>query len=110
MGARFVSLETLTKESDFIIVCVPLTKETESMCNEDFFSKMKKTAVFVNISRGAVVDQAALIKALKNGTIFAAGLDVMTPEPLPPDHELLTLPNAGKYLEKTLFVICSFIY
>lgn len=57
---------------------------------------MKKTAVFVNISRGDVVNQEDLIEALKNQTIFAAGLDVMTPEPLPTDHELLKLPNCGK--------------
>ncbi|VEN58593.1 unnamed protein product [Callosobruchus maculatus] len=93
LGAKFVSLDTLLRDSDFVIICVPLTNETENMCNQDFFSKMKKTAVFVNISRGKVVDQPALIEALKNGTIFAAGLDVMTPEPLPPDHDLLKLPN-----------------
>lgn len=94
LEAKFVSLDTLAKESDFVIVSCPLNSETEGMCNADFFSKMKKTAVFVNISRGNVVDQPALVKALKEGQIFAAGLDVMTPEPLPPDDELLKLPNA----------------
>ncbi|CAG9838704.1 unnamed protein product [Diabrotica balteata] len=93
LGAKFVSLNTLLEESDFVVVVVPLTSETKEMCNQEFFSKMKKTAVFVNVSRGQVVDQPALIDALKNGTIFAAGLDVMTPEPLPPDNELLKLPN-----------------
>ncbi|XP_018569219.1 glyoxylate reductase/hydroxypyruvate reductase-like [Anoplophora glabripennis] len=96
LGARFIPLEdrdTLIKDSDFIFIAAPLTPETEGMCNEDFFSKMKKTAVFVNISRGKVVDQKALYKALKEGQIFAAGLDVMTPEPLPATDELLTLPN-----------------
>jgi glyoxylate/hydroxypyruvate reductase len=93
LRAKFVSLNTLLQDSDFVIVVVPLTAETQGMCNEEFFSKMKKSAVFVNVSRGTVVDQPALIKALKNGTIFAAGLDVMTPEPLPSDHELMTLPN-----------------
>ncbi|CAH1956513.1 unnamed protein product [Acanthoscelides obtectus] len=93
LGAKFVSLDTLARDSDFVIISVPLTKETEGMCNEEFFSKMKKTSVFVNISRGQVVDQPALIKALKTNSIFAAGLDVMTPEPLPPDHEMLKLPN-----------------
>ncbi|VEN62580.1 unnamed protein product, partial [Callosobruchus maculatus] len=95
LGAKFVSLDTLVRDSDFVIVSVPLTKETEGMCNEEFFSKMKKTAVFVNISRGQVVDQPALIKALKNNIIFAAGLDVMTQEPLPADHEMVKLPNLG---------------
>ncbi|XP_050514277.1 glyoxylate reductase/hydroxypyruvate reductase isoform X2 [Diabrotica virgifera virgifera] len=93
LGAKFVSLNTLLEDSDFVIMVVPLTTETHHMCNEEFFSKMKKTAVFINVSRGEVVDQPALINALKRHTIFAAGLDVMTPEPLPSNHELLTLPN-----------------
>ncbi|XP_060522127.1 glyoxylate reductase/hydroxypyruvate reductase-like [Cylas formicarius] len=93
LGARFVNLDTLAKESDFVIVAAPLTKETEHMCNADFFSKMKRTSILVNISRGQLVDQEALINALKEGQIFAAGLDVMVPEPLPPDNELLSLPN-----------------
>ena len=54
---------------------------------------MKPTAVFINTARGPIVDQEALADALRNGTIFAAGLDVTDPEPLPPDHELLHLPN-----------------
>lgn len=58
---------------------------------------MKKTAVFVNVGRGKVVNTEALVKALRNKTIFAAGLDVTDPEPLPTDHELLKLPNAGEY-------------
>ncbi|KAJ8943551.1 hypothetical protein NQ318_023063 [Aromia moschata] len=94
LGAKFVSLDTLIKESDIVIVSCPLTSETKHMFNAELFSKMKKTSVFVNISRGAIVDQEALVKALKEGQIFAAGLDVMTPEPLPPTDELLKLPNA----------------
>ena len=54
---------------------------------------MKPTAVFVNTARGPIVEQEALAEALRNKTIFAAGLDVTDPEPLPPDHELLHLPN-----------------
>lgn len=96
LGCQFVSLDTLVKESDFVIVACPLTSETKSMFNDEIFNKMKKTSVFVNISRGEVVDQDALIRALKGGKIFAAGLDVMTPEPLPPGHELLKLPNVGE--------------
>ncbi|XP_050299111.1 glyoxylate reductase/hydroxypyruvate reductase-like [Anthonomus grandis grandis] len=93
LGAEFVNLDTLNKNSDFIFVAAPLTNETNQMCNSDFFAKMKKTGVFINISRGQLVDQEALISALKNGEIFAAGLDVMTPEPLPADSELLKLSN-----------------
>lgn len=86
-------------ESDFVVVACPLTDETENMFHKGVFNKMKNTAVFVNISRGEVVKQDDLIDALKNQTIFAAGLDVMTPEPLPSDHELLKLPNCGKWEE-----------
>ncbi|EFA08834.1 glyoxylate reductase/hydroxypyruvate reductase-like [Tribolium castaneum] len=93
LGCHFVSLETLVKDSDFVVVSCPLTPETRQMFNDSIFDKMKKTAVFVNVSRGEVVDQDALIRALKAGKIFAAGLDVMTPEPLPADHELVKLPN-----------------
>ncbi|CAG9863468.1 unnamed protein product [Phyllotreta striolata] len=93
LGYKFVDLDALLAASDFVIVAVPLTAETQGFCDAAFFKKMKKNAVFVNISRGPVVDQPALINALKTGEIFAAGLDVMTPEPLPPDHELLKMPN-----------------
>ncbi|KAJ3644704.1 hypothetical protein Zmor_022414 [Zophobas morio] len=93
LGCTFVSLDTLVKESDFVIVSCPLTSETKLMFNDGIFGKMKSSAVFVNISRGDVVDQDALVRALKGGKIFAAGLDVMTPEPLPPDNELAKLPN-----------------
>ncbi|XP_049818297.1 glyoxylate reductase/hydroxypyruvate reductase isoform X2 [Aethina tumida] len=93
LGAKFVNLEKLNKESDFIFVAVPLTNETRGLIGKDFFSKTKKNAVFVNIARGEVVDQEALIDALRTGKIFAAGLDVVYPEPLPKDHDLLKLPN-----------------
>ena len=56
---------------------------------------MKRTAVFVNVARGQIVDTDSLVRALREKKIFAAGLDVTDPEPLPPDHELLKLPNAG---------------
>ncbi|XP_053970613.1 glyoxylate reductase/hydroxypyruvate reductase-like [Hylaeus anthracinus] len=94
LGAHFVSLDELLEQSDFVIVVVPLNNETRGMFNDNTFGKMKKTAVLVNVSRGQVVNTDALVKALKNKTIFAAGLDVTNPEPLPPDHELLKLPNA----------------
>lgn len=80
-----------------MISCVPLTPETDKMFGDDAFKKMKKTSVFVNIGRGKTVDTDALVRALKSQTIFAAGLDVTEPEPLPVDHELLKLPNAGEH-------------
>lgn len=65
------------------------------MFNEQAFKMMKKTAVFVNIARGQIVDQPALINALETNSIFAAGLDVTTPDPLPLGHKLFSLPNCG---------------
>ncbi|KAA0709533.1 Glyoxylate reductase/hydroxypyruvate reductase [Triplophysa tibetana] len=90
---EYVPLDTLLSESDFVVVSCSLTPETQSLCDQTFFSKMKKTAIFINSSRGAVVNQEDLFKALGSGQIAAAGLDVTTPEPLPTDHPLLTLNN-----------------
>ncbi|KAK4873744.1 hypothetical protein RN001_013104 [Aquatica leii] len=93
LGAEFVPFEELIKRSDFVIATCLLTPETAKMFNDDVFKKMKKTAVFINTSRGGVVDQDALIRALKTKTIWAAGLDVTVPEPLPTDSELFKLKN-----------------
>ena len=87
------SLEELLHEADFVSVHTPLNESTRHMVNADFLSKMKPNAVFVNTSRGPVVDQVALYEALKSKKIFAAGLDVTDPEPLPLDSPLLTLEN-----------------
>lgn len=91
--AKRVNFDTLLKESDFVISCIPLSPETKQMFNKDAFGKMKSRAIFVNTSRGDVVDQDALVEALTNKTIFGAGLDVTTPEPLPLDHPLFKLKN-----------------
>ncbi|KAK5641142.1 hypothetical protein RI129_009689 [Pyrocoelia pectoralis] len=93
LGAEFLTFDELLSQSDFVIASCPLTPETKEMFNETAFKKMKRTSVFVNIGRGGLVDQTALIKALREDTIFAAGLDVMVPEPLSNDHELVKLPN-----------------
>ncbi|XP_061786314.1 glyoxylate reductase/hydroxypyruvate reductase [Nerophis lumbriciformis] len=93
LNGEFVPLDTLTSESDFIVVSCSLTAETQGLCDKTFFSKMKKTAILINSSRGAVVTQEDLYEALKSGQIAAAGLDVTTPEPLPTNHPLLTLKN-----------------
>ncbi|XP_013907056.1 PREDICTED: glyoxylate reductase/hydroxypyruvate reductase [Thamnophis sirtalis] len=93
LKAEFVSIDKLAKESDFVIVTCSLVPETQGMCNRDFFRKMKETSVFINTSRGAVVNQEDLYEALVNGEIAAAGLDVTTPEPLPTDNPLLSLKN-----------------
>lgn len=88
-----VDFDTLLKESDFVSVHCPLTPETYRLFNAASFGKMKSSAVFVNTSRGSVVDQEALYDALVNKQIFAAALDVTEPEPLPADNPLLTLDN-----------------
>jgi glyoxylate reductase len=93
LGARHVDLDTLLAESDFVSVHVDLNPTTKGMFGTSEFAKMKRTSVFVNTARGPHIDQVSLANALRSGTIFAAGLDVTDPEPLPPDHELYSLPN-----------------
>lgn len=93
LGAKFVTFEELLKNSDFVIACCSLNPQTKEMFNEKAFSLMKSTAIFINTSRGGVVDQDALYKALTTGQIKAAGLDVMIPEPLSPNHPLTKLVN-----------------
>ena len=93
LGARRVEMEELLRESDFISLHVNLTDETHHLIDADALRAMKATAVIVNTSRGSVVDPQALEAALRAGEIFAAGLDVTEPEPLPADHPLVTLPN-----------------
>ncbi|XP_064423166.1 glyoxylate reductase/hydroxypyruvate reductase-like [Latimeria chalumnae] len=91
--AEYVPLDVLARESDFLTVCCALTPETQSICNKHLFSKMKPTSVFINTSRGGVVNQDDLYQALVSGQIAAAGLDVTVPEPLPTDHPLFKLKN-----------------
>ncbi|XP_011187477.1 glyoxylate reductase/hydroxypyruvate reductase isoform X1 [Zeugodacus cucurbitae] len=92
-NAKKVDFDTMLAQSDFVIIASPLTKETAGVFNATAFGKMKKTAVLVNIGRGGVVNQQDLYEALKTNQIFSAGLDVMTPEPLPSNDPLLSLPN-----------------
>ncbi|XP_039950032.1 glyoxylate reductase/hydroxypyruvate reductase-like [Bactrocera tryoni] len=92
-NAKKVDFDTMLAQSDFVIIASPLTKETAGVFNATAFGKMKKTAVLVNIARGGIVNQQDLYEALKTNQIFAAGLDVMTPEPLPSNDPLLSLPN-----------------
>jgi len=91
--ASSVDFETLLEESDFISLHTPLTPDTRHLIDSEALSKMKPNAVLVNTSRGPVVDMDALYEALKSNRIFAAGLDVTEPEPLPADHPLLSLDN-----------------
>uniref|UniRef100_A0A1B6GR01 Glyoxylate reductase/hydroxypyruvate reductase n=2 Tax=Cuerna arida TaxID=1464854 RepID=A0A1B6GR01_9HEMI len=93
IGAIFVPLDTLLRESDFVIIACALNNETKHLMNKEAFQKMKPTSILINISRGDIVNQDDLVEALQNNVIWGAGLDVMTPEPLPPDHPLTKLPN-----------------
>ncbi len=79
---------------DWVILAVPATAETDGMIGAAELAAMKRTAVIINIARGSVIDQDALIAALTEKRIAAAFLDVMTPEPLPPGHPLWGVPNA----------------
>jgi len=91
--ATSVDFETLLAESDFISLHTPLTPDTHHLIDSEALSKMKPNTVLINTSRGPVVDLDALYEALKFKRIFAAGLDVTEPEPLPADYPLLTLDN-----------------
>jgi glyoxylate reductase len=93
LGARHVDFDTLLAEADFVSVHTDLNEKTRGLFSTAQFQKMKRTAVFVNTARGPIVDEKALYQALKNGTIFAAGLDVTDPEPPARANPLLTLPN-----------------
>jgi len=90
---HFVDLETVLRESDFISFHCPLTKETQHLMNSDAFDKLKTGAFLINVSRGGVVDTAALVSALEQKKIAGAALDVFEQEPLPPDHPLLKMDN-----------------
>ncbi len=90
---KFVTLDELLKESDIITCHCPLTNETKGMINEETITKMKKSAIFINTSRGPVVDEKALAKALNNEMIQGAGFDVLSVEPADKDNPLLNAKN-----------------
>ncbi|KAM4687689.1 putative 2-ketogluconate reductase [Discoglossus pictus] len=94
VGAIYCSNKAdLLQQSDFVMLVVNLTPETHNMIGKQELQLMKPTATLINISRGQVIDQDALVEALQIGTIKAAALDVTNPEPLPRNHPLLTMKN-----------------
>uniref|UniRef100_A0A1B6M7W9 Glyoxylate reductase/hydroxypyruvate reductase n=1 Tax=Graphocephala atropunctata TaxID=36148 RepID=A0A1B6M7W9_9HEMI len=93
LGATYVSLDKLLAESDFVFLTVPLTPDTRGLLGLEQFRKMKPTSILTNVARGDVINQDDLVRALQTKMIGGAGLDVMSPEPLPPDHPLTKLPN-----------------
>lgn len=89
----FVGLDELLAQSDVISLHLLLTDETRGFLSRERIAAMKRGAILVNTARGALVDEAAIIDALRSGHLRHAGLDVFITEPLPPDHELTQLPN-----------------
>ncbi|TDQ99538.1 2-hydroxyacid dehydrogenase [Paraburkholderia silvatlantica] len=92
-GARRVELDELLASSDFVCLQVPLTDATRHLIGAEQLQKMKRSAILINASRGATVDEQALIAALEAGTIHGAGLDVFEREPIDPASPLLRMPN-----------------
>ncbi len=92
-GADFVSLDDLLSASDVVTVHCPLNESTRGLINAGRLARMKPLAFLINTARGPIVDQAALLAALRRGVIAGAGLDVADPEPMRADHPLLALPN-----------------
>jgi phosphogluconate 2-dehydrogenase len=92
-NAQYRSLPELLQQADFVCLTLPLTVETEGLIGAEQFALMRPETIFINISRGKVVDETALIEALRSGQIRAAGLDVFEREPLNPDSPLLQLNN-----------------
>jgi len=93
LPVRYAAFDELLAESDFVMLCCPLYDQTRGLIGRKELAKMKPTAILVNIARGPIVDTAALTEALQQRRIYAAGLDVTDPEPLPRDHPLLRLDN-----------------
>lgn len=92
-GRDKASLNQLMSESDYIVCSAPSTVETRGMVNADAFAAVKDNAVFINLGRGPVVDEKALLEALKSGKLKGAALDVFVDEPLPESNPLWDLPN-----------------
>lgn len=115
LGARYASLVELLERSDFVSLHAPLTPETRHMIGAEELRRMKPSAVLVNTARGAVVDEAALVQALRDGTIAGAGLDVYEEEPvvhpgLAPLHNVLLAPHLGSATLETrtaMALMCS---
>lgn len=93
VGVKLVDMDTLLSESDFVNISCPLNEKTRHLIGEKELKKMKKTAFLINTARGPIVDEAALIKALREGWIQGAGIDVFEQEPTPADNPLLKMDN-----------------
>jgi D-3-phosphoglycerate dehydrogenase len=92
-GVGFLELDRLFEESDVLVLCCPLTPETTGLVSEQRIRRMRRGSLIVNVSRGAVIDDTALIAALADGHIGGGALDVFATQPLPPDHPYFGFPN-----------------
>jgi gluconate 2-dehydrogenase len=107
LGAEYAGLDELLKKSDYVVAMTPSNEKTRKMFNKSVFEKMKNTAIFINASRGEIVDEKDLVEALVNGEIAGAGLDVYDKEPIEGDNPLLNiknvvlLPHIGSATEQT---------
>lgn len=95
-GYERVDFETLLQSSDIVSVHAPLTDETKLLMNKEAFDKMKDSAIFINVGRGPIVDEQALADALNEGQIAAAGLDVLTQEPMAEDNPLRFIKDSSR--------------
>jgi phosphoglycerate dehydrogenase-like enzyme len=86
-------LDDLLERSDWVVLCPPLTRETQGLMSRERLARMRPGAVLINLGRGALVDEPAMVEALQAGRLAGAGLDVFAEEPLPADSPLWTLPN-----------------
>ena len=93
IGVKLTDMDTVLAESDFLNISVPLSQKTHHMIGEKELRRMKKTAYLINTARGPIIDETALIRALQEGWIRGAGIDVFEQEPTPPDNPLLKLNN-----------------
>ncbi|WP_434724065.1 hydroxyacid dehydrogenase [Mesorhizobium sp. RIZ17] len=89
----FLSIDALVEQSDIIVLCCPLTEETRGLISRERIARMKPNALLINVSRGPVVDDEALIEALREGRIGGAALDVFSTQPLPPNHPYFGFDN-----------------
>jgi D-3-phosphoglycerate dehydrogenase / 2-oxoglutarate reductase len=92
-GVQPVPFDQLLQDADILVLCVPLTDQTRGLIDKAALARMKPGAILVNVARGPVVHERALIEALQSGHLAGAAIDVFDTQPLPPDHAFLTLPN-----------------
>ena len=115
LNAKYCDLKTLLQSSDFVVVAVDLNAESKALIGADELAEMQSHAVLVNIARGSVIDETALIEALKNKQIFAAGLDVYAKEPLQTSplfdlDNVVTLPHVGSATAETRYKMAEVAY